>query len=392
MQKKIEEAQKTEKENVIDYKKELEELKEEKEERAKSRRLRTWVWTLNNPTVEEIEYIRTNTANIADFVCFQGEYGEKTHTPHLQGYIELPEGKTMSVVKKKYLGTKRAHLIERRAKINTDAIHYCKKPCDEPDCKKSYCLKLKEKVSSGEISLKDVRWLNYEEYGTPKKPTNGKHYEDLWALLKEGMTPEEILDENASYIPVYNIITKLHSKLDARKWETKKIKRQVCWIYGNPGTGKTTWVLNHEKSLFQVKEKDKNRWDLYSGQEAILFDEFQGKLEIQDMNALLHEHPAPLKARYNNKYLKASRIYIVTNQHPYNFYPLDEPMMRESLFRRIHIIARANDKFELVEDISSQICSYKDIQTANLSEHYRFDCNNAVEIEFVKSQSGGGYS
>jgi hypothetical protein len=54
MQKKIEEAQKTEKENVIDYKKELEELKEEKEERAKSRRLRTWVWTLNNPTVEEI--------------------------------------------------------------------------------------------------------------------------------------------------------------------------------------------------------------------------------------------------------------------------------------------------------------------------------------------------
>lgn len=85
-------------------------------------RSRKWSFTLNNFTEEEITQLHSTFQNCK--IIFGEETGE-SGTPHLQGYLEFTDAKTMTSVKK-ILGTDRVHL--EPAKKNRQAnINYCSK-------------------------------------------------------------------------------------------------------------------------------------------------------------------------------------------------------------------------------------------------------------------------
>lgn len=62
-------------------------------------RSRCWSLTINNPTKEDITQLHTVFEICADFAC-QEEIGEKSGTPHIQGYIYFKYDKSESVVRK----------------------------------------------------------------------------------------------------------------------------------------------------------------------------------------------------------------------------------------------------------------------------------------------------
>lgn len=84
-------------------------------------RSRQWAFTLNNYTEDEITQI-TQISGVK--VIFGKEVGEQG-TPHLQGYIEFSNAKTLTAVKK-YLNLNRVHL-EPSYKNRHANINYCSK-------------------------------------------------------------------------------------------------------------------------------------------------------------------------------------------------------------------------------------------------------------------------
>lgn len=84
-------------------------------------RSRNWLFTINNP--EPCDYLDLEDLKAhANFYTYQPEKGENG-TPHLQGYVELKNAKTLLTLKKIL---KRAHLEVRRGSQKSN-LDYCSK-------------------------------------------------------------------------------------------------------------------------------------------------------------------------------------------------------------------------------------------------------------------------
>lgn len=86
-----------------------------------SKRLRTWFFTLNNYSKDNITQITQAFLKKNIKYIFQEEKGEEG-TPHLQGCFRMTAGKTLSAVKK-MIGIKEIHLEGCRDWRNS--IRYC---------------------------------------------------------------------------------------------------------------------------------------------------------------------------------------------------------------------------------------------------------------------------
>jgi len=90
-------------------------------EETKHGRNRNFVFTWNNYTDQDIYFIQ-NVKGVKAYI-FQEETGEKTGTPHLQGYIEFENTKTLSALKKSFGDG--PHFEVSRNRIGS--IEYCRK-------------------------------------------------------------------------------------------------------------------------------------------------------------------------------------------------------------------------------------------------------------------------
>lgn len=79
---------------------------------------RTWCYTINNPTNEDIEFVKR--LDCTEHVCAK-EIGEMG-TPHLQGCITFPKPYRMSALKKLH---PKAHW--EATKSDEHAFNYCRK-------------------------------------------------------------------------------------------------------------------------------------------------------------------------------------------------------------------------------------------------------------------------
>jgi len=89
---------------------------------------RRWVFTLNNPTTEEIAHVSTSLSDQARIVY--GVYGKEvgeSGTPHLQGFFIAKYGVLLSTAKN--IVGNRAHLQKARG-TSEQAADYCKKEGD----------------------------------------------------------------------------------------------------------------------------------------------------------------------------------------------------------------------------------------------------------------------
>lgn len=84
-----------------------------------------WCFTLNNPAAETIEHLRGWPLDQLRFIVFQGERGNETGTPHLQGYLETSNPMGKKDLNRLHFGNKAALFA---AKGDAQAnITYCTK-------------------------------------------------------------------------------------------------------------------------------------------------------------------------------------------------------------------------------------------------------------------------
>jgi len=121
----------------------------------------------------------------------------------------------------------------------------------------------------------------------------------------------------------YNKIDRIQQDLIYDKYKDTERTIHTSYIYGPDGTGKTTFVNRilglRPSQVFKVsKYKHAGKYDKYACQDIIQFDEFDGQIEITEMNDMLNGQPYDLPCRYNDKVACYTKAIFTSN------YPLDD--------------------------------------------------------------------
>lgn len=282
-------------------------------------RLRNWVFTLNNYTEDEYDYL-TNVVDMQwSYIVFGKETGENG-TPHLQGYVEFDEALTMGQVKKR-LGCDRFHLEQRRG-TQEQAVTYCKKDG--------------EVFEAGEAKMG----------ARPKGEHTGKNQAmNFMDMIKDGKLSEIANHPDCSF-NTFKFCQTIAPLMEAQR--DVNTPMNVRWYWGPTGTGKTrrAWYEAHKLGLGPVYIKSTNsKWfDGYDGQKVIVFDDLRSSwFEYSYLLKLLDRYPTQVECKGGSRQWQATHVYVTCPFHPKDMYKsMQERDLEydsiEQLKRRIDVI------------------------------------------------------
>lgn len=235
------------------------------------------------------------------FALETGENG----TPHIQASWSLKNAKTFSAMKKT-LGSDRWHFEECKG-THYQAYSYCLKGTQSKDEWKS------EGVGGANygLGLEKIRVVGEapEEEGKSQN-----QWDDIRLMIEEGLSDYEI----AQVYPMEAIRCKTAIRgyrLMYERMHASWRDIEVIYIWGATGTGKTRSVTQKYgyPNVFRVTDYTKGAFDMYDGQDVILFEEFRSSFRLEKMLNYLDGHPVELECRYANQLMKATKFFIVTN-------------------------------------------------------------------------------
>lgn len=191
----------------------------------------------------------------------------------------------------------------------------------------------------------------FEEWGTfPTQKGQRQEMEELYEMVKDGLSNVEILEINNDYILQIDKLDKLRTMLLTEKYkDTRRTDLKVTYICGATGTGKTRGVLDEhgDSNVYRVCDY-KHPFDGYNCQPVIAFDEYRSQLRLSDMLQYCDIYPIELSARYSNKYACYDTVYIISNwslEQQYEQEQKESPESWQAFLRRIHkIIVYHEDK------------------------------------------------
>lgn len=214
-------------------------------------RVRRFVFTLNNYTEEEHQFLCNWIADNCTWGVIGKETGDSCQTPHLQGACTLRSQVSFSTLKT-LTGFQRAHLEMMKGQPS-DSLSYCTKQDD-----------------------------NAFIYG--ELPNPGKRNDLAWATerIRAGASLKE-LARDAEGAPV---LVKFCKGLTVYRSLVGKPRLQapkVFWLYGSTGTGKTRCAVEFSLALtgsmdgFWISSGGLRWFDGYDRQRVAIFDDFRPK-------------------------------------------------------------------------------------------------------------------
>lgn len=242
---------------------------------------RGWSITINNPTIEEIEFFSKYSDAECTHSKYQIEKGEKG-TPHLQGCIYYKNARQFKTVKHAF----------PRANIQ---------PARDYDRLVTYCSKEDTRISPG------------LESGV--KPTKGRRtdLEEVANKIRSGSSPSSIASEHPDmFIKYHKGIFALSNELQQHR-TTKSVN---TWICGKAGVGKTKYVFDHHNRNDIYVKDGTMWWDGYKNQSVILIDDFDGRWPYRDLLRLLDTYPYQGQVKGGYVKINSGFIYITCELSP----------------------------------------------------------------------------
>ena len=291
---------------------------------------RKWQLTLNNPIEKGFchERIKTELGKLKSTVywCMSDEIGTGEETPHTHIFIAFSSAVRFSTLKNLFHS---AH-IERANGTSQDNRDYIAKDGKWKDTDKG------ETIIDG----------SFEEWGDmPLERRGGWNVEvAIHERIQDGATNAEILLEFPDYLRGMRDVEFVRQTLKNEEYRNKWRDIETVYIWGNTGTGKTRSVMDGfgYSNVYAVNNY-KHPFDLYFGENVMLFDEFNSQFRIQDMNNYLDGYPIPLPARYNNKQACYEKVFIISNldlREQYKNEQNNQPEVWAAFVRRIHKVIR----------------------------------------------------
>jgi hypothetical protein len=260
---------------------------------------RKWLITINNPIDKGFthEKIKEELIKFKSLIywCMSDEIGQEG-TFHTHFYIQAPGGIRFGKLKKHFNGG-HFDVANGTAAENRDYVF-----------KEGKWLNDKK----GETNIRD----SHEDMGTevPVERQGARNdLADLYDMIKQDMSTYEIIDNAPDFLFRVNDIERVRQVIRQEKYKNTLRFLDVTYIYGKTGTGKTRGVMEkYDYDVYRITDYH-HPFDNYSGQEAIIFEEFRSDLKIQDMLNYLDIYPLDLPCRYNNKKACYTKVFIITN-------------------------------------------------------------------------------
>lgn len=115
-------------------------------------------------------------------------------------------------------------------------------------------------------------------------------------------------------------------------------EKVVTVLYGPTGTGKSRRAWLEAGVDAYPKDPRTKFWDGYRGQENVVIDEFRGGIDISHILRWLDRYPVVVEVKGSSVVLKAVRIWITSNLHPSEWYPLLDRGTIDALLRRMEVL------------------------------------------------------
>lgn len=126
---------------------------------------------------------------------------------------------------------------------------------------------------------------------------------------------------------------------------------EVYYLWGETGTGKTTYVYENEGigDTYTVTDYA-HPFDQYEGERVLLLDEYTGQFSMPSILKILDVWPVQLSARYSNRWAAYSKVWVVSNLPPVDLYTYSPESQRRAFFRRFAHFYKMDDSHKLVEE------------------------------------------
>lgn len=250
-----------------------------------------WTFTINNPTNEAL---CSSLPDGVAYIVWQSERAPTTGTLHLQGYVRFTNARALGGVVsflKRLGGDCRPHVEPARGSEDANTL---------------YCTKEESRVRGP--------WC----FGAPAKP--GKRT-DLSEAAEAVAESGDLDSVDPALLVKYG---KGFSLLAARKRPTwaRRNKVVVIVLIGPTAVGKTWKCFEAtDNKVFRPTYGNTGLWwDGYTGEEAVLFDEFEGQVPCSKMLQLLDPYPLWLESKGSGCWARYKYVFITSNRPPEEWY------------------------------------------------------------------------
>ncbi len=270
---------------------------------ARSTRIRNknFIITINNPTVENFDSIRTILTRGARYVRCQVESGEGTSTPHIQLYLQTADRVGIAAVKT-MLRCNHAHVEVRRG-THQQADDYC------------------SKVETRLMGPLPNDWFREAVFGEPTLgPGQRNDLLDLKRSIDNGSTEVELFDEHFGTMLRYH---KSVSHYKRAKLTKRRSMTQMTILFGPTGTGKSFRANSLYPDAFHLRRPNNGPlwWDGYTGQETVIIDEFEGWISINMFKLMIDAYPLQVAVKGAHIEFCALRVIFISNKDPREWWP-----------------------------------------------------------------------
>lgn len=258
---------------------------------------------------------------------FELEHGDAEGRPHIQGYFKLHQ-------------RKRLHDLLRTWPRSGALLSHPKLLVAKGDDKSNWDYVGKEQNWTGD---------HFVEWGTrPVFQTNGERERTRWASARKAAQTAQLDDvPDDIFVMYYGNLSKIAANYKRAKimnCSRGELPQHFKWIYGPPGSGKTTFV--HDKvardgaSLY-LKDCLTKWWDGFHGQEYTLLDDFPREGAEHMLNRFkqwCQQFPFPGETKGGLQQMRPENIYVTSNYHPREIWATAEERDLEAFEQRFEIV------------------------------------------------------
>lgn len=276
-----------------------------------NKRYRNWCFTYNNyPTPPFSMAMEENTVEQLfgkfKYIVIGFEVGD-SGTPHLQGYVDWVNARTLGGLKRICGG--RIHWEPRQGTWD-QAVQYC---------------------------MKDGQYI---EFGTPNE--QGKRT-DLVALKDDilgGAKVDDIALENPVIYHQYGrTLTKIEDLALRRNFRTEMT--EGIWLWGRTGVGKSHEAFDgYTPQTHYLYPNDNGWWDGYTQQPTVIINDFRGEIPYNVLLQLIDKWPVHVRRRNREPMPFTSTKIIITSSVPPQevYHRTNEKDNIQQLLRRLNVI------------------------------------------------------
>lgn len=264
---------------------------------------------------------------------------------HFQGYAEFKDSVRGAYCQKMLNQHKVLH-VEPRMGTRDAARDYCmydKYPNDWADVE----LRGKQKRVPGEVPFEYGKW--------DRAPGTRTDIVEFVKLAKECKNKHELTEAMPAMVLRYprgtDALLETYQHKTAQTWRNLTV--EILW--GAPGIGKTRRIygLNceHALSVFSVAVDDPFPFNGYSGEDIILFDDFDGQISQHKFLGWLDGYPIRVNVKGSHIWAKWTRVVFTSNFNPESWW---KGGISDALKRRITKIERVERVYPLVHVMTTR--------------------------------------